>query len=401
MPSVLFINRVYPPGRGATGRVLRELAQVFVAEGWTVNVLASGPKAGVERDGDVAVTRVKAPGSIGGVFGYLFVWMKLLFAVMRLPRYDLVISMTDPPMQILIGRVYARMRRSHHIHWCHDLYPDLLPSLGIRLPKPFSSWLKRVSRRSMKSCEKVIVIGRCMARQLAHTGVEMNRIAVIPNWPDFEILDPDVSAVGMPVVKAAMPAKRLLRDESPKFRILYAGNIGRAHPMKTVIEVAVLLSEYPEIEFVFVGDSPGHEKLARERDKRGLQNIKFLPFQPAPVLRTMLESGDVHLISLREQAAGMMVPSKFYSSLAVGRPCIYIGPKGTEIARVLEESQAGTIVPQGDADALSNAILAFRSDPDVWFAAQEAAAEAGRLYLPQNLIPLFLETARDAVDNKL
>lgn len=400
-PSVLFINRVYPPVRGASGRVLRDMAQSFAAEGWKVTVLTTGPKAGRENDGQVLVRRVRGPEHINGGLGYLWIWFKILFAALRLTRRDLVISMTDPPMQVVIGRLYAWMKGTHHIHWCQDLYPDLLPSLGIRVAKPVMSWMKKLSRRSMKSCDRVIVIGRCMARQLSHTGVETTRVTFIPNWPDFEVLDPAASAPRMPAPSVMQDHKELLRDESPKFRVLYAGSIGRAHPMKTIVEAAALLSDHPEIEFVFAGDSPGHERLARERDKKGLQNIKFTPFQPIDRLRSLLESGDIHLVSLREQAAGMMVPCKFYSSMASGRPCIFIGPQDTEVARVLEECQAGVVVGQGDAESLRDAILMYRQNSNAWFAAQAGALKAGQLYVPQESIPAFMRRARDIVENRL
>lgn len=401
-PSVLFINRVYPPGRGASGRILRDMAQRFAADGWKVTVLTTGPKAGQENDGPVIVRRVRGSNHVSSGPGYLWIWIKLFFAAQRLTRRDLVISMTDPPMQVVIGRAYASMKGAHHIHWCQDLYPDLLPSMGIRLYGPIMDWMKKLSRRSMKACDRVVVIGRCMARQLTHTGVENTRVTFIPNWPDAEILDPSVSPA--PVMASAAdvpPPQELLRDETPKFRILYAGNIGRVHPMKTILDTAALLSAHPEFEFVFVGDSPGHEKLARERDKRGIGNVKFLPFQPAASLRALLESGDIHLVSLREQAAGMAVPCKFYSSLAVGRPCIYIGPKGTEIARVLTEFNAGSIVPQGDAEALRDEILSYRHNSDKWFAAHTGAKNAGKIFVPQESMSAFLRRARDVIENRI
>lgn len=400
-PSVLFINRVYPPGRGASGRILRDMAQSFAADGWKVTVLTTGDKACQENDGDVLVHRVSGPAHVSSGPGYLWIWLKMYLAALRMTRRDLVISMTDPPMLVVIGRAYASMKGSHHIHWCQDLYPDLLPSLGIRLYGPIMDWMKRLSRRSMKACDRVVVIGRCMARQLTHTGVENTRVTFIPNWPDFEILDPSVQPAPAPVMPGIKDTRELLRDENPKFRILYAGNIGRVHPMKSILDAAASLGDHPEIEFVFVGDSPGHEKLARERDKRGLDNIKFLPFQPSSSLRALLETGDIHLVSLREQAAGMAVPCKFYSSMAVGRPCIYIGPRGTEIARVLTECSAGSIVPQGDGEALRDAILSYRNDSEKWYAAQQGAASAGKIFVPQESIPAFLRRARDVVENRI
>lgn len=106
-PSVVFLNRVYPPGRGATGRVLRDLARGFVKDGWNVTVITTGTQKGVSYDGAVRVVRVKAPARPRQISGYLFVWLKLFFALLSQPRKDLVVTMTDPPLLVVAGRIAA------------------------------------------------------------------------------------------------------------------------------------------------------------------------------------------------------------------------------------------------------------------------------------------------------
>src|SRR5262249_35654055 len=151
-------------------------------------------------------------------------------------------------------------------------------------------------------------------------------------------------------VDGAKSYEELFRDTEPKFRILYSGNLGRAHPVQTILDAATLLAgTNPEIEFVFVGDGPQFDRLAHERARRGLENIRFLPYQPASRLRELMESGDLHLISMSDRAAGLLVPCKLYSALAVGRPCILVGPAQSEVARIIEDFHAGTVVPQGQA----------------------------------------------------
>jgi colanic acid biosynthesis glycosyl transferase WcaI len=65
-PSILFINRVFPPDRGATGRCLADLATRFAAQGWRVTVLACGEGTSVY--GNPAVTVVRT-GTFGGRAG--------------------------------------------------------------------------------------------------------------------------------------------------------------------------------------------------------------------------------------------------------------------------------------------------------------------------------------------
>src|SRR5690606_32983651 len=133
-------------------------------------------------------------------------------------------------------------------------------------------------------------------------------------------------------------------------------------------------------EFVFVGDGSRYDDLARERTRRGLDNIRLMPYQPPARLREIMESGDVHLVSVKEEAAGFLVPSKLYSALAVGRPCVFIGPAQSEAAKVISDFKAGIVLPQGDAQALAEAIKTLRMNGQAWFEAQAGAASAGQIF---------------------
>ncbi len=104
-PTVVFINRVYPPMRGATGRVLRDLAQAFAEKGWDVTVVTAGPRTRREYDGSVRLFRVKAPVKAKKTRSYMRVWLKLFWTALNMPRRDLVITMTDPPMLVVAGRL--------------------------------------------------------------------------------------------------------------------------------------------------------------------------------------------------------------------------------------------------------------------------------------------------------
>lgn len=402
-PSVVFFNRVYPPVRGATGRMLRDLAHGFARDGWDVTVITTGPHGQRERDGGVRVIRLgTGGGNRKNIFFYSIIWLRFLFAGLTLPRHDLIVTMTDPPLFVIAGRMMARMKKSRHINWCQDLYPDLLPALGIHLPKPIMQWFKVQSRRAMKSCDKVVVIGRCMAKHLTHGGLDPRRIAVIPNWPDSELaVSPQAFTHKVVNVENARPYSDLFKDTGPKFRVLYAGNMGRAHPVGTILDAAEILCErYPDIEFVFVGEGSAFDRLAQERARRGLENVRFLPWQPASRLREMMESGDIHLISINHDAAGLLVPCKLYSALAVGRPCILIGPEDSEAARVIGDFHAGSIVAQGKAEHLAQIISSYRTDSDKWFNAHVGAEQAGGIFLPEESIKAWIERARAIAEVK-
>ncbi|HIF25629.1 MAG TPA: glycosyltransferase WbuB [Micavibrio sp.] len=407
-PSVLFVNRVYPPYRGATGRVLRDLARGFAAKGWDVTVVTSAPEKRIDRDGTIKVIRTKASMKRRNSLDYMTVWVKLLATALMQPRHDLLVTMTDPPLLVVAGRVIASLKKSRHIHWCQDLFPDIVPALGFSMKDSRMSFYKKISRKAMKQCDKVVTVGRCMAKHLTHTGLEPNRVAVIPNWPDYELLPAPANDMRgrrrrplrkISKAEGARPFDELRRDGTErKFRVLYSGNLGRAHPIDTVLEAAAILGkEYPEIEFTFIGDGQNFERLAIERAKRRLENIRLLPFQPISKIRDIMTSGDLHLITMKHEASGMIVPSKLYSALAVGRPCILVGPEDSETAQVIKDFKAGRVVPQGDSHKLAAAIKEYRLSSDAWFAAHEGAVEAGQIFVPEQSIDAWIERAYNIV----
>ena len=410
-PTVLFINRTYPPGKGATGRVLRDLAQAFARDGWAVTVLTTGHDNEELMDGQVRVKKIAAK-SGKTPFRYAMVWTKLLWAALRMPQYRMIVTLTDPPLLVALGRVVARWKKCSHIHWCQDLYPDILPALGMNVPNWAMDILRKITRRAMRSCDRVVVIGRCMARHLAHTGFDMAKVSVIPNWPDYEL----TPAAKMRVTKNAQNGKTkailsgrdifnsrpFFLDESPKFRVLYSGNLGRAHPISTIIDAAALLQESnPEIEFVFVGDGVGFEQVAQARSKRLLDNIRLLPPQPLSRLKDLMEGGDVHLISMKHEVLGMLVPSKLYAALAAGRPCLFIGPEKSETAKVIHEFGAGTVIPQGQHKRLAEEILKFRNDGNAWFSAQTGALKASEQFVPSNSFSSWIKGARETIRSRV
>lgn len=403
-PSVLLINRIYPPQRGPTGRLARDLARAFVAEGWAVSIVTTGPRAGVERDGAITVHRAKGPEKPGWLV-YPWLWLKLFWTARKAGHADLVISMTDPPMLAVLGHHIARSKNARHFHWCQDFYPGVMGALGFKFPGFLQRLLEKVSRQALQSCDRIVAIGRCMAQRIADEGISPRRISVIPNWPDAELVNPPpaIKQFGEGKEKAASSSKPYLHQvkTTPKFRVLYAGNIGRAHPVGTILDAARILEEqHPEIEFTFVGDGKRIENLARERDRRGLGNIRFIPYQPADKLREVMESGDVHLIALREEALGYMVPSKLYAALAVGRPVIFAGPEGSEIDQILKDFGAGVRTSPDDGKALAEAILKYRMDGDAWFTAHDGALEAGKALTPKESMKAWVKRALAAVQGK-
>ena len=112
--------------------------------------------------------------------------------------------------------------------------------------------------------------------------------------------------------------------------------------------------------FLIIGEGNQKESLQQESTRCGLANVLFKPTQPSAQLKYSLTLPDVHLVSLKPALEGLIVPSKFYSAIAAGRPVIFIGDGGNdgdgEIAREVSHGQCGVTVAPEDTVALANAI---------------------------------------------
>jgi glycosyltransferase involved in cell wall biosynthesis len=139
--------------------------------------------------------------------------------------------------------------------------------------------------------------------------------------------------------------------------VLHAGNIGLSQNLDMVIDAAAALKSRADIVFLFIGDGNRRAALEAAARARGLDQVKFLPFQPRDQLRWTYASSDVCLVSLKPGLAGYIVPSKLYPILAAGRPYIAAVEPLSEVAAVTERHRCGVLVEAGDAAALASAIV--------------------------------------------
>jgi glycosyltransferase involved in cell wall biosynthesis len=389
MPSILFINRVYPPASGATGEMLRDIAEALATRGWEVSVLTTGqtgePKM-VARRG-VCIHRAGAALSRRSVIlraaSYLVMIPWLLARALLLPRTDFVVTMTDPPMLAALGPMVGFFKRNKVIHWAQDLYPEVAEELGV-LPKgkPLGALLRWISSQSLRCCDAVVSIGRCMTSHLVQRGVSYARIFNIPNWA------PPVT----PIDHKNNPFRREHHLEGD-FVVVYSGNMGLAHDFDAVLKAAEILEDR-HIIFLLIGDGPRRSEVQRAAAAKGLRNVRFLPSQPIAKLSQSLSAGDAHLVTMRPNLCGLVVPSKVYGVLAAGRPCLFIGPPDSEAARFISEQDAGLVIDPAKPSDLAGILLDWASDPVAHASACRRARIAGASTTSDNAAGDFEEMLR-------
>lgn len=362
MAKTIFINRYFYPDHSATSQLLSDLAFDLASRGQNIHVItgcqlygnaqASLPSDEAIRGVQVHRVRTSRFGRAslwGRTIDYVTFYIGATWRLLRLIRPgDIVVAKTDPPMMSVLAGWVVKLRRGVLVNWVQDLFPEVATSLdvyGVRFAVPM---LKRLRNQSLRQGRSNVVLGEIMAERLRGEGIPSDRITIIENWADGEVIQPIDKRDNPLIMEWGLEGK---------FVLGYSGNMGHVHEFKTMIDVAEKLNDVKEIAFVFIGDGFARQWLIAEAVRRGLTNTRFFPYQSADRLRWSLSLPDVHFVSLRPTLEGLIVPSKFYGITAAGRPIIHIGDPDGEIARILERERCGWSFCIGEVDALTNCVL--------------------------------------------
>lgn len=343
-----------------------ELCSGLVRLGWEVTAFPSNrgssppdkPHPSSERWSGVQVERVSRPPfrqgkSLGRILNAIWMlvrWSLLAFG--RQPSPDVILIGTDPIFSLLIAPVW-RLFHPHTkiVHWCFDLYPEAAYADGI-LPnnRILVTLLGAVMKKSYRACNLVVDIGDCM-RQLLHAYDPAMRSATITPWAMSEPCGP------LPVPVAERVA--LFKDE--RLALMYSGSFGRAHSHGDMLDLMRHLRKTSAGMVLSVRGNA--ESALRAAVTPADTNVRFVDFAPRGQLEQRLAAADIHVISLRKEWTGMVVPSKFFGALAVGRPVLFCGSRDSAIAKWIEQFQVGWVLEPGDAPVVADRLRLIIQDP--------------------------------------
>jgi glycosyltransferase involved in cell wall biosynthesis len=381
---LIFVNRFFYPDLSATSQILFDLARRLVESGIEVHVVCSqqlyeNPQASLASSETVAgvhahrirTTRFGRARLLGRAVDYLSFYASAALCLLRLSRStDILIAKTDPPLISIVVMLIARLRGATLINWLQDIFPEVASYLDAApLPATLDAVLRRLRDASLHAARLNVVLGSRMYEYIASRGIGPKRIRIIENWADADVIEP--------IAPAASRCRQAL-GLSKRFVVGYSGNLGRAHDYRTILDAASKLASEKEIAFLMTGGGTNMTRLRDEATSRGLTNLIFQPYQPRERLSDSLSAADVHMACLLPALEGLIVPSKFYGILAVGRPVLFIGDPDGELARIIRLTRCGAVVPCGDSTALATAIIDLKTAPDE---VREQGGRARRLFV--------------------
>jgi colanic acid biosynthesis glycosyl transferase WcaI len=346
MLQALVLYQFFYPDDVVSSRHFTDLAAGLAERGWRVVAKPSNRScrdanrtyARFDKARGIAIDRIQRPGfrqarPLGRVLNAVWMLAAWSLAAVRTPGPDLLIIGTDPILSVLVAIPWKIIRpRTKIVHWCFDLYPEAAIADGKLLNSGLVRALLCTLLRSAYGCCDVIAdIGPCMRKLIANYGSAARCLTVTP-WALTE------------------PATKLFPDRLERqavfgdttLGLMYSGNFGRAHSFDEVLSLARALRGR-SIRFAFSVRGNRTEEL-RHAVSEHANNISFVPFAEESRLDARLSAADIHIVTLRNEWTGSVVPSKFFGALAAGRPVLFIGSQESSIASWIKMYGVGWIL---------------------------------------------------------
>ncbi len=267
-------------------------------------------------------------------------------AALGIRHADVVFVYEPSPITVGIpAMVVKRLTGAPIVFWVQDLWPETLAATGAVTSPRALALVRRLVRQIYRSCERVLVESRSFVDSVVANGAHPQQVHYLPNWAE------DTYAPVQPPPDA--PQRDLLPDG---FTVLFAGNLGTAQSLDTVVEAADRLRDLPDVHWVILGSGRAQAGLAAEVARRGLgDRVHLLGRHPVTDMPTFFALADVLLVTLRRAPIyALTIPSKLQSYLACGRPVV--GALDGAGAEVITAAGAGRTAPAEDAEALAAAV---------------------------------------------
>jgi len=238
--------------------------------------------------------------------------------------------------------------------------------------------------------DRVSTISTKMLEVLRGKGIAESKTLMLPNWANWDMLGGSRQEIGYRN-RVSIAYREAWGISSVDHVVMYSGNMGEKQGLELIVESARILKGHQGIKFVMCGDGVFRDRLMKMA--LDLQNIIWLPLQPADNFYDFLCATDIHLLPQLPGIADLVLPSKLIGMMASGRPVVASANKDTELDHIL--SGRGIVVGPENAMSFCNAIVTLIDDGNLRDRLGMAAKDYINQYLNQEQILSQFESEID------
>ena len=248
---------------------------------------------------------------------------------------------------VLLGKV----KKSPVVFWALDLWPETLSAIGVVKSEVVLGWVGRLVKFIYNRCELVLGQSKGFLSSIEKYRDSKQGIRYFPSWAETVFSE-----------AAPQPAPEV-NSLAGSFNIVFAGNVGEAQDLPSVVKAAELLRNDPRVHWWIVGDGRKSDWLAAEVKAKGLsETVHLLGRFPVERMPSFYVAANALLVSLKKDPVfSLTIPGKVQSYLLAGVPLL--GMLDGEGAAVINESGSGKAVGAGDYEGLARTVLDMVNTP--------------------------------------
>ena len=338
---------------------ITDIAESLVSLGHQVTVLCGLPnypkgyifddykhgKNRVQEHNGVKIIRAKEIGRRHGIlFRFLNYWSFTHYANKLINKLDkdfdvVLINELSPIMSANPGLKYAKKYNKKVVMYEMDLWPESLLAGGIKKDSLIYNHYKKVSSNIYSKCDKILV----------STKEHIDYIKLLPNCNELDI------GYLPQYADTVFEESDFENEDNGVIDLMFAGNIGKAQSVDTIIRAAALLKDDPNFKFHIVGSGSELDNVKKLASELKTDNAVFYGQRPLEDMPGLYKIADAMLVTLEDKPyANMTIPGKVQSYMAVGKPII--GAINGSCANFIKNNNVGFVCPSGDSESLANLI---------------------------------------------
>lgn len=392
MAHVLVVSLLFPPDAVSTAQIIGDLSVDLRALGHSVSVVTTTPHYNRDAEADarqprrpwwgrlvqrsdfhgMPVFHTAMPQKTGSIPMRLLAWslfhvLSLAVGVVAIRKVDVIITPSPPLTMGLVAWLLGAWHRAPFLYNVQEIYPDIAINLGAVRNPTVIRLLYALERFVYARAARITVIADQMRQRLLEKGVPADRMEVIPNFVDIDVLQ-------------RVPAPNAFTREfglDGRFVVSYAGNLGPAQGLDTLLDAARLLRDVPAIEILLIGNGSLWAPLAARIADEQLANVQLVPYQPFSRVPSIYGASDLSVVAQAIATGTDAVPSKVYRIMACAGAVLAVTNPKSDLAQLVRTAGCGFVVGQESPDAVARAILEAHADR----AALAAMGAAGRLHV--------------------
>lgn len=347
---------------------INDLVESFVNRGHRVTVLTSKPNypkgefyegykfSGIvkEKYNGADIIRVpqfrrKKAGSVRLILNYLsFAFFASLYVLRHRINCDVTFCYEASPItQMYPALLHKKLYKSKAFIWVQDLWPESISSVGKLRNKYVLSVLDKMVKSIYHGCDGIFVQSQAFIKSILPKCPDENKICYAPNWAEDIFTNIECSE------------SKLETDLPEGFKIMFAGNVGAAQDISSILRAASLTKDIKNIHWIILGDGrylPKAKVMAKEYDLS--ETVHFLGRYPMSWMPLFYKQADVMLIALKnEYIFSLTIPSKTQTYMAAGKPILTM--INGVCNDVIKEAGCGLTADSGDFRKLAENAIAL------------------------------------------